>query len=350
MFFQNTTEGDADEVDEIPNITSKPSITGRKKVLEHILPCQMLSKATNMGTRGEIAEEFCGRKFNDEVLENTKTNFLIWSAARSNFLKPMDAPHVVPSFASTNSLFADPVYAVTRFSFTPIIPHPATEYDIIFTCMLNFQDVLSQRNPEYRPLWCDEGVYRIAKELQLLNPSKLASILLGLGGFHFEKVLIGCCGAYLSETGIQSVLVQNEVFGSGNVQSVMSGGNYIRGKRRMMLIAETLLQLQIEAFVSSSNFDQSLVEDLQLFRRMVEKEEKYRDWKYFEKHLQSFICSFNECIESKSSENLQFKYWNVFIQDIVSVLIDLSRSHCEGNWKLHLSSLRRAIPLLFTFS
>ena len=69
----------------------------------------------------------------------------------------------------------------------------------------------------------------------------------------------------------------------------MSGGNYIRGKRGMMLIAEALLQLQIEAFVSSSNFDQSLAEDLQLFRKMVEKEENYRDWKYFEEYLQSFI-------------------------------------------------------------
>ena len=52
-----------------------------------------------------------------------------------------------------------------------------------------------------------------------------------------------------------------------------------------MLIAEALLQVQIEAFVSSSNFGQSLVEDLQLFRKMVKKEENYRDWKYFEEHL-----------------------------------------------------------------
>ena len=83
---------------------------------------------------------------------------------------------------------------------------------------------------------------------------------------------------------------------------------------------------------------------------MVEKEENYRDWKCSKEHLQSFICFFNEYIESKSSENLQFKYWNVFIQDIIPVLIDLTRSHCEGNWKLHLSSIRRTIPLLFTFN
>ena len=79
----------------------------------------------------------------------------------------------------------------------------------------------------------------------------------------------------------------------------------------MMLISEALLQLQIKAFVPRPNFDQSIVEDLQLFQKMVEKEENYRDWKYFEKHLQSFICFFNEYIESRSSENLQFKYWNI---------------------------------------
>ena len=73
----------------------------------------------------------------------------------------MDTPHVVPSFTTTNSLFVNPVDAVTRFSFTPIITHPATEYDPIFTCMLNFQDVLSQQNQEYGPLWCDEGVHKI---------------------------------------------------------------------------------------------------------------------------------------------------------------------------------------------
>ena len=47
---------------------------------------------------------------------------------------------------------------------------PATEYDTVFTCMINFQDTLVQTRQEYGSLWCDEGVYSIAKELQLLLP------------------------------------------------------------------------------------------------------------------------------------------------------------------------------------
>ena len=45
--------------------------------------------------------------------------------------------------------------------------YPATEYDTIFTTMINYQDVLKQKERENGPLWSDEGVYHIAKEMQL---------------------------------------------------------------------------------------------------------------------------------------------------------------------------------------
>jgi len=52
-----------------------------------------------------------------------------------------------------------------------------------------------------------------------------------------EKVLIACCGAFLKETGMDKLLAENEIFGPGVVQIILSGSNYIRGKRGMMLIA-----------------------------------------------------------------------------------------------------------------
>ena len=49
----------------------------------------------------------------------------------------------------------------------PILPYPATEYDAIFTTIINFLAVLKQKEPENDPLWSDEGVYHTAKEIQL---------------------------------------------------------------------------------------------------------------------------------------------------------------------------------------
>ena len=114
--------------------------------------------------------------------------------------------------------------------------------------MRNLQDVLLQRDLEYGPLWCDEGVYQIAKELQLLNPSLFSNIFLGIGGFDMEKILISCCGSYLKECGVENVFVESDVFGPGVVQSVMSGSNYIRGRKGMMILAETLQQLQFQQY------------------------------------------------------------------------------------------------------
>ena len=85
----------------------------------------------------------------------------------------------------------------TTTSFIPILPHPATEIDSIFTTMLNFKDVLRQRGESYGALWCDEGVYSIAKEVQLLRPELFDDIFLGLGPFHMEKIVMACLGSFL---------------------------------------------------------------------------------------------------------------------------------------------------------
>ena len=57
----------------------------------------------------------------------------------------------------------------------------------------------------------DEGVYRIAKEIQLQQPETFDNIFLGIGGFHLEKIVIACCGKYLEESGIDSVLVETTI-------------------------------------------------------------------------------------------------------------------------------------------
>lgn len=345
MLFQNRS--DLEETTE-ERICTSNDVQHNENVLNEVLPCQTITKATNMGTRGTISKEFQTGSFNDTISTVSKDQFKIWSAARS--IKSGDIN--IPSFVATNSLFAEPVDSITKFAFTPILPYPCTEYDTIFTLMINFQDVLSQRNQDYGPLWCDEGVYRIAKELQLLNPEKFSNIFLGLGGFHMEKVLIACCGAFLKETGMDKVLTENEIFGPGVVQTVLSGSNYIRGKRGMMLIAEALQQLQIEAFTASLplNLPSGINEALKEFKNFVDCEDDHRTWRYFQDRCEPYLTSFKEFITQRRSSNKEFRFWDTFLNDIAPVLMDLNRSHREGNWKLHLSAVRRSLPLFFAFN
>ena len=79
--------------------------------------------------------------------------------------------------------------------------------------MRNFQDVLKQKRQSCGPLWCNEGVYQLTKEIQLLRPDEFNNIFLGLGGFHTEKVMLACCGKLLEAIGARDIFVQCEIYG-----------------------------------------------------------------------------------------------------------------------------------------
>ena len=52
--------------------------------------------------------------------------------------------------------------------------------------------------------------------------------------------MIAYCGKYLEDTGVDSLFVENEVYGPEHVKSVMNGGNYVRGIREMAILSQVL--------------------------------------------------------------------------------------------------------------
>ena len=77
--------------------------------------------------------------------------------------------------------------------------------------MKNFEDVFRQRNKPYGALLCDEGVYCIAKEIQLLRPDKFGGIWIGMGRFHcnWSKTLIAAMEKFLDQSGISKALYKS---------------------------------------------------------------------------------------------------------------------------------------------
>ena len=59
----------------------------------------------------------------------------------------------------------------------------------------------------------DDDVYRIAKKLQLLNPTKFRNFFLCPGKFHLEKIETTCCGKYVKESDVNIFFVVHKIFG-----------------------------------------------------------------------------------------------------------------------------------------
>ena len=196
---------------------------------QKVLPFQKLA-------RGKIPDNLEIGKLN--IPENVKkcvtVDFKLWVLA--HYKVPLLTNEIkTPSFIAMKSLISTVNVEILKCAFTPIIPRPATEYSTIYTRMKNYQDTLNQRNIPYGPLWCDEGVYRIGKEIQLLRPDEFENIFLGMGGFHTEKIVLACLGKYLEKSGIKKVFEITETFGPDTVKSVLNGGHYIRAKKGMYI-------------------------------------------------------------------------------------------------------------------
>ena len=136
----------------------------------------------------------------------------------------------------------------TRIAFTPIIPYPVTDlghswcmyYGYHVPC---FQNVLSRKALESGYLRSDESVYCIAKELQLLDPIKFGNNSFDLRCFCQEKI-----GKHNTESSVDSIFVEHEIFSHEVVNSVMRARNWLQEKCWIELISKALQSLQFSKF------------------------------------------------------------------------------------------------------
>ena len=105
--------------------------------------------------------------------------------------------------------------------------------------------MLLQKGLAFSPLWSNEGVDRVARELHFIQPIKFGNIFLGIVGLHLEIFIMDCYGKFLEKSGVNNVLVENEIYRPKVVNSMRSGSRNVCGKRGMSMIAEVLGNLQL---------------------------------------------------------------------------------------------------------
>ena len=226
--------------------------------------------------------------------------------------------------------------------------------------MKNFQDVLYQRSESYGALWCDEGVYCIAKEIQFLCPNEFQNIWLGMGPFHWSKILMAAIGTFLEPSGIAKALYKSGVFLKGAAETnVMKGGDYVQGKDGMGIIAEVMTMLQYEVFEKSETFNlhQSFINmdeiehDISVVAsysyNISTKDTRFVGaWESSKLSVSSLKQLFDEYkISNQSNEN--FRYWDIFLRDMYPTLRDFELSVRKGDWGLFLDAVQRSLPIFF---
>ena len=253
----------------------------------------------------------------------------------------------VPGFTAAKSITVNNAFHPTTTILTPILPYPATSYDAVFTTMVNFQDALKQKGDAYGALWADEGVYRLAKEIQLLKSDQFDNIFLGLGGFHMEKIVLACLGAYLEPSGIFTVLVETECFGTDVIKTVISGSHYSRARTAHLMMHEVLTSMMLEEFFYKYPEKREELEVLQV--GFQSKELTIEKWNTTKEKGNNVQAAFEVYLSERASQSQSFNYWNTYVSDLFPIIRDLTNSLRLGDWILYESAVERATSLFFFF-
>lgn len=361
-------------------ISTRPvSLSTRTSVkLRSTVSCQQLIRMERMKTRGEVGEDYSAiespfrstpkstasapdvlydptinaaepplpKTVCTHSIESIRLDYFVWFINRV-LQNETSKTCYIPSFTAMRSSVANVNFHATTKLLTPILPYPATTYDAILTTMINFQDALKQKGDSYGGLWADEGVYRIAKEIQLLKPNDFSNIFLGLGGFHMEKIVLACLGAYLEQSGIFSVLVQTECYGPDTINSVISGSHYARARAAHSIIHEVVMSMMFEEFVAKYPDKSTILQEI--FLDFNCNEPSKDAWNSIKERSKAIELAFQAFLTEMSSTSQSFAFWNTYVSELFPIARDLTNSQRCGDWILYVSAVERAISLFFFF-
>ena len=261
-------------------VQDKPGVTRRKpkisetnvahgaRQFKHRLPCQELQDYFKPGKKPDLPEDY---NVSEDLFEmNEYSHCLIearnvaWVLSRLNYdniaecsITELCDNQSVPAWSGFNALLTDEDLPIRNIGFMPVLPHPITDEETVYTALKNFQGILKQLKQSKIPVTCDEGVYRIAREIMLNKPEEFENIVLYLGSFHLIKVYCACIGKYLDGGGAETIFVDKSIFGANVVNSVLSGAHYEWSIHGLLLMSEAIERIQwwnlLDKMVASRN-------------------------------------------------------------------------------------------------
>ena len=110
----------------------------------------------------------------------------------------------IPSWAVCKSLHSKQQLTTMQVGFIPFIPSLVTDQSTIYTAMKNFNIVLKQLEQDAVPVFCDEGIFRIALNIYLKKQDEFSNLIPMLGGFHMAKCVLHCISKFMKGSGLDN--------------------------------------------------------------------------------------------------------------------------------------------------
>lgn len=156
-------------------------------------------------------------------------------------------------------------------------------------------------------------------------------------------------GQYIEGSGLDSILIEANVYGVNTLASILKGTQYNRGIRGHKLMYETLRSIQLSEFIDYMKFSQYQIQQLNICLQEIREvtadkdhsglSNKYNQHKTI---IADFFTNFSKFLDLMSTENELYKYFKILLN---SIMADRS-----NNFELHLLTTRQILPYFFSMN
>ena len=240
-----------------------------------------------------------------------------------------------------------------KVGYLPTINAPATELTTV-------QEILSQSASiqEYIGLdkvavVMDQALYAKATEVAWKQQQRFEKVILMMGNFHVICNMLSIIGKLFRDAGLRDLAVESGVIAEGSIDKVLDGRQYNRGVRLHKLTYEAMMRLVWRSFLEWLETDHSadlphLDETLRVVMDLhgdvssttldssMTNESCHRI-------LHLLRCYLDVLRHERGS---LATFWMMYV-DMAEILLGLIRADREGDWYLHLASIRNMLPWCF---
>lgn len=276
---------------------------------------------------------------------------LIWVLARL----PQQEEQPISSWTGFNILTRDKLVVIpNNIGYLPTINAPATQMATVKEVLNQSLKIMQQLGLKKIVCVFDQALYAKAVEIGWKH-SEFQNIIPRLGVFHTICTMLGILGKRFEDAGLRDLCIESGVVAEGSVAGVLDGRKYNRAVRLHKLLYEAFMRLAWNGFLAwlednhptSRGYLEETQKSILTLREEVSEDA-------LKEVLESSPCTrimelFEVYCEFLRNGNGSLSaFWMSYL-DMVEILLGLIRASREGDWILHLASIRAMIPWCFAY-
>ncbi|XP_028391978.1 uncharacterized protein LOC114516648 isoform X2 [Dendronephthya gigantea] len=235
---------------------------------------------------------------------------------------------------------------MSRIRYLPIIDGSPSEYSTLYTALLKSVDIADKLSLEHIVLVFDEAIYAKIQQIRWKDATFMKRFVVRLGEFHATMSFLSAIGNMFRDAGLQDILIESDVVGQGQIKGVLTGKHYNRSMHCHKVMSEALHRLRFQAFLDSlSSEDYNNVYSVASDLLNIFPDEKFQDSLTAEP-FSHIVDKYEDFVVQESEGNPTFALWSTYLE-MTGILLQFVRATREGNWELHLSTMRSMLTWYF---